>query len=66
MRRSALTRQRLVVLFFVGLALLFSPVVLLFEGPRGPFGIPLLYLYLFCTWAALIALTAWVLASGPE
>jgi len=66
MRRSTLKRQRLVALFLVGLLLFFSPVVLLFDRPLAPFGIPLLYLFLFGAWASLIVISAWILGMDPE
>jgi len=66
MRRSTLTRQRLVALFFVGLFLLFSPVVLLFDRPLMLCGIPLLYIYLFGVWVLLIAVSAWTLRQDAE
>ncbi len=54
---------RLIAIFCLGLVL-FSPLVIdIFD--RGPgvrlFGVPLLYFYLFASWAVLIALLAWVL-----
>jgi hypothetical protein len=61
MRRSALTVQRCVLLFLLGLLLLFSPLILLFQRPDTVFGIPVMYLYLLGTWAGLIAATAWLL-----
>mgnify|MGYP001817188159 CR=1 FL=1 len=66
MPRSNLARQRLLVLFFLGLLLLFSPLALLFDRPFAPFGIPLLYIYLFGTWVMLIGLTTWILRSDAE
>lgn len=66
MRRSTLTRQRLVALFLVGLFLFFSPLVLLFDHSFAPFGIPILYLYLFGVWASLIAASAGILGLDAE
>lgn len=60
MQQSSLINQRLAGLFLVGLLLLFSPLLGLFEGPAHWRGIPLLYLYLFGVWALLIAAAAWI------
>ncbi len=52
--------QRLVSLSLLG-ALLFSfPLMALFNLDSKVFGVPLLYVYLFGAWAALIALMALV------
>lgn len=61
---------RFVALFLLGFVL-FSPLLLrVFEVPGASvFGIPLLFVYLFVTWALLIALAAWLtrrLGRGPE
>ena len=65
MRRSTLLPQRLMTVFLIGFLLLFSPIVALFERPLSLFGIPVLYLYLFGVWAAIIAATA-LIVSGDE
>lgn len=62
MRRSALTRQRLTVVFFVGFLLFFSPFIRLADNGANWQGIPVLYLYLFLVWAGLIAAMAWILS----
>ncbi len=62
MRRSTLTRQRLAVVFLLGLLLLFSPIIRLVDGGASLLGIPILYLYLFLVWAGLIAAMAWILS----
>ena len=46
-----------VLLPLAGLFLLMPPFILLFATPRTVFGIPLLVLYMFGVWAALIAVT---------
>jgi hypothetical protein len=66
MLRSTLTAQRFVALFVLGLFVLFSPFLLLFERSSAPFGVPLLYLYLFGTWILLIIASAWILWSDAE
>ncbi len=50
-----------VALFMLGFVL-FSPWLLsVFDAPGAKvFGIPLLFVYLFVSWAVLIALTAWL------
>lgn len=60
MRRLALMKQRLVAVFFGGVLLLFSPVLTLFDRAGLWFGVPVLYVYLFTVWAALIAVMAWI------
>ena len=48
--------QRLAGLFALGCLLFNYPLIELFNRPTMVFGVPLLYAYLFCAWAALIAL----------
>ncbi len=58
--------ERLAGLFVLA-ALLFSPVALaLFARPTAPFGIPLLALYVFAAWGAVIALLARIAARGGD
>ena len=56
------TRRRdiLIGLFLLALVLLNPPVLLLFGGGGTAFGLPLLYVYLFAVWFALIAAVAWI------
>jgi hypothetical protein len=50
--------ERLLALFALGV-LLFNPPVLSLFGVKGTlFGFPVLYIYLFAAWGALIALIA--------
>jgi hypothetical protein len=65
-RRSILARKRLTAVFLVGLVLLYSPLIALFEGPVTFFGIPVLYFYLFGVWAAVIASAALVVGGVKE
>jgi hypothetical protein len=44
----------------VGLFLLMPPFISLFGAPVRLFGLPLIVLYMFGVWAALIALTWWL------
>ena len=57
---GGLKGQRLVALFLLGALLLNYPIFSLFAGSTAVFGIPLLYIYVFVVWAALIALAALV------
>lgn len=52
---------RFVALFLFGV-ILFTPLLIaIFDVPKvSVFGIPLLYAYLFASWAVLIALSAWL------
>jgi len=53
--------QRLAALFLLGILLFNYPLLALFNRPGIVLGIPVLYLYVFGAWAALIALLAWVI-----
>ena len=51
-------RSRLTVLFFLGIILFHYPILSLFsDADKEIFGIPLLFAYVFTTWALLIGLT---------
>jgi len=51
-------RSRLIIFFFIGVILLNYPVLSIFSDEKKEiFGIPLLYAYVFTTWALLIGLT---------
>lgn len=60
MSRMTFTGQRLVALFLLGCLLLNFPLLYLFERDVTIAGVPLLFVYVFASWAALIALTALV------
>ena len=50
---------RMVIFFFVGVILFNYPILSLFSDKEGEIlGIPILYAFVFFTWAALIILTA--------
>jgi hypothetical protein len=56
------TGERLVAIFCLGV-LMFNPLFMsMFDGETGRslFGMPVLFFYLFASWALLIALLAWV------
>lgn len=61
MIKATLTGQRLVAVFLLGCVLVNYPVLSVFS-PGGTWGgIPVLYLYVFGVWAAVIALMAWII-----
>jgi hypothetical protein len=57
MPQEARRRDRLVGLFALGLVLFNPPTLWIFAGSTL-FGWPLLFVYLFCAWAALTAMIA--------
>ena len=61
MKRTNTRSERLVGLFLFGLLLFNYPLLALFNAPRLVLGVPLLYLWLFVAWAAVIAATALIL-----
>jgi hypothetical protein len=64
--RSSLKGQRLAALFLLGCLLLNYPLVSLFAGATRVLGVPLLYVYVFVAWVALIALMALVIERGSD
>lgn len=66
MRQSALTRQRLVGVFVLGLLLLYSPVLTLFDTAAEWAGFPVSYLYLFGAWLLLLVLAALTVEGGKQ
>lgn len=60
MKKQNVKGQRLAALFLLGNLLFNYPLLALFNRPDTLFGIPVLYLYVFGAWAALIALLAYV------
>ncbi len=66
MRQSALTRQRLVGVFVLGLLLLYSPVLALFDVAAEWAGFPVSYLYLFGAWLLLLLLAALTVEGGKQ
>lgn len=61
MIKATLTGQRLVALFLFGWVIVNYPVLAIFDVQASVADIPVLYLYVFGVWAALIALMAWVI-----
>jgi len=66
MFNSTLRRQRLAALFLVGLLLWFSPLVLRFERAGDLLGIPMLYWYLFGSWALLVGAAALIVTRDHD
>jgi len=64
MHRSLLLRQRMIGLFLLGVLLLYSPLLSVFDTNAELLGFPVIYIYLFGTWVALIALIAWLVERG--
>jgi hypothetical protein len=58
MIRPSIKGQRLVALFLCGCLLFNYPILSLFASHGSLLGIPLLYVYVFCSWGLLIALMA--------
>lgn len=56
-----LRSQRLTALFLLGCLLFNYPVLTIFDRNGLIGGIPILYVYIFVSWAALIGLTALVI-----
>ena len=56
--------QRFVALCMLGLVLFNFPILALFNVPGTLFGVPVLYVYIFGAWAALIVLMALTAESG--
>ena len=56
MTRDAYKNRRLASLFLLGCLLFNYPLLSIFDLPKVVLGIPLLYLYILCTWALLIFL----------
>ena len=55
---SDVKAQRFVALCILGLLLFNFPILALFNVSGSLFGVPVLYVYIFGAWAALIALMA--------
>jgi hypothetical protein len=57
-KRANVKAHRFVALFLLGFFLFNYPFLAVFNHARLALGVPLLYLYLFLAWGALIALAA--------
>ena len=60
MNRNFLTGQRLIAISLLGLLTLNYPLLTVVNRSETVFGIPVLYVYLFALWTAVILLCAWV------
>ncbi len=58
MKRPEIAGDRMVGLFLLGALAFNAPILSVFSADAFIAGIPVLYVYLFVTWAALIALMA--------
>lgn len=63
MNERKLKGQQLIALFLVGCLLFNYPLLALFSRDGLVGGIPLLYVYIFITWAVLIGLLATIIES---
>lgn len=53
--------HRLLAVFAFGCMLLNAPLLKIFDEPISVLGMPLLYLYVFGVWIALIGVIAWII-----
>ena len=58
MRSRSTTGERLTAAFLFGLVLFNPPLLTIFTLDRAVLGVPVLYLYMFGAWAALLVLVA--------
>ena len=54
---------RVIAVFLLGCLAFGYPLLALFNVPATVLGVPVLYLYVFGAWAALILLIAWAVAA---
>ena len=52
--RPARTSDAAIALPFLAAVLLAPPVILIFARPAAPWGVPLIVIYVFAVWAAII------------
>ncbi|WP_181358858.1 hypothetical protein [Pseudothauera lacus] len=64
--RKGLAGQRLAGVFLGGMLLFNYPLLSLFDVATLTLGFPLLYIYVFAVWAAMIALIAWIVERGSR
>jgi hypothetical protein len=58
-RHDISTTARVIAVFLLGCLAFGYPLLALFNVPATVLGVPVLYLYVFGAWAALILLIAW-------
>ena len=56
MKRPGLVGERAIALFILAFLAFNPPILSIFSAEAFLFGLPLLYVYLFCAWAGIIAL----------
>jgi hypothetical protein len=61
MTKSSRKGERLAGLFLLGCLLFNYPMLAIFNVPASVAGVPVLYVYLFVAWAAIIAAVACVM-----
>jgi len=66
MSRPSVTGEGLFFLFLLGVFLFNPPLLSIFDIPRQLFGVPLLYIYLFACWGALLLLVAFIIEKGGD
>ena len=66
MRRDIAPTARVVAVFLLGCLAFGYPLLALFNAPARVLGVPVLYLYVFGAWAALILLIAWAVSRARE
>ncbi len=66
MRRPGVTGEGLFFLFLLGVFLFNPPLLSIFDIPRQLFGVPLLYIYPFTCWGALLLLVAIIIEKGGD
>ncbi|MGI9523794.1 MAG: hypothetical protein ACR2PG_19350 [Hyphomicrobiaceae bacterium] len=68
MNRRYPSKEKLAALFLLAVLLFNPPLILIFDSPATAAGIPVLYVYLFVSWALLIVLCALIseLSFSPE
>jgi hypothetical protein len=59
MRSDVSATARVIAVFLLGCLAFGYPLLALFNVPATVVGVPVLYLYVFGSWAALILLIAW-------
>lgn len=64
--RKGLASQRLIAVFLIAVPLFNFPLLFLFDQAGAFFGLPAVFVYLFASWAALIAAMAWIAERGPR
>jgi hypothetical protein len=64
MYRPGLIGERAIALFLLAVLAFNPPLLSIFSADVIVFGVPLLYFYLFCAWAGIIALIGLHAVSG--